>query len=94
MQTEGLQASGAGAPMRPTLDEARETRRRRVCLWLAFAVAVIYIGFAVLVGFAKGLLGERIGQTFTVGLYIGGFVAVVPWLLTVFYVVWSNRNDR
>jgi uncharacterized membrane protein (DUF485 family) len=87
---------GRAAPRRNLAPASRnsldERRRRRFCLTLALIVVVIWLGYALLVGFGKGLMAERIGETATLGLYVSGLVALIPWLLTVVYVVWGNRN--
>lgn len=53
---------------------------------------VIYFGFIVLIAFAKDMLGRTITPGLSWGILLGALVIVASWLLTWFYVHWSNTN--
>jgi uncharacterized membrane protein (DUF485 family) len=73
-----------------------ETKRNAFGSALAVAILVIYYGFILLVAFAPGFMGTKIGDTpVTVGFPIGLFVIASAIVLTGVYVLKANGEyDR
>ncbi|HJQ21481.1 MAG TPA: DUF485 domain-containing protein [Gemmatimonadaceae bacterium] len=80
-----------GAAADPAI-RALAQRRWRVAIALTITMIVIYFGFISLVAFDKALLGRRIGGGLSVGILLGALVIVASWLLTWFYVRWTNEH--
>lgn len=79
----------------PTADPALRAlaqRRWRVAITLTIAMVILYFGFISLVAFDKELLGRRVGGGLSVGILLGAVVIVASWLLTWFYVRWTNTH--
>jgi uncharacterized membrane protein (DUF485 family) len=85
--TNGTLSESGNAAIR---DLAR--RRWRVAITLTVAIIVIYFGFIALVAFDKELLGWRIGSGLSLGILLGALVIVGAWLLTWYYVRWTNTH--
>ena len=66
-------------------------RRWRLALALTAAMLVVYLGFILLIAFAKPVLAARLTGGLTVGILLGVLVIVAAWLLTYTYVRWANR---
>jgi uncharacterized membrane protein (DUF485 family) len=71
-----------------TLDAARW----RIALMITVTMAVIYIGFILLVAYDKPLLGTSIAEGLSLGILLGALVIVSTWLLIAIYVRWANRH--
>ena len=71
-----------------TLDAARW----RIALLITVTMAVIYIGFILLVAYDKPLLGTSIAEGLSLGILLGALVIVSTWLLIAIYVRWANRH--
>lgn len=70
-------------------------RRWRLALGLTAAMLVVYLGFILLIAFAKPLLAAPVTGGLTVGILLGVLVIVAAWLLTWTYVRWANNHyDR
>jgi uncharacterized membrane protein (DUF485 family) len=70
-------------------------RRWRLALALTAAMLAVYLGFILLIAFAKPLLAARVTGGLTVGILLGMLVIVAAWLLTFTYVRWANNHyDR
>jgi uncharacterized membrane protein (DUF485 family) len=70
-------------------------RRWRLALALTAAMLVVYLGFILLIAFAKPVLAARLTGGLTVGILLGVLVIVAAWLLTWTYVRWANLHyDR
>lgn len=70
-------------------------RRWRLALSLTAAMLAIYLGFILLIAFAKPVLAARLTGGLTVGILLGVLVIVAAWLLTWTYVRWANNHyDR
>ena len=67
-------------------------RRWRIAIALTAAMIIIYFGFIALIAFDKDLLGRRIGTGLSLGILLGALVIVASWLLTWFYVRWTNAH--
>jgi uncharacterized membrane protein (DUF485 family) len=70
-------------------------RRWRLALALTAAMLAVYLGFILLIAFAKPLMAVRVTGGLTVGILLGMLVIVSAWLLTFTYVRWANNHyDR
>jgi uncharacterized membrane protein (DUF485 family) len=70
-------------------------RRWRLALALTAAMLAVYLGFILLIAFAKPVLATRVTGGLTVGILLGVLVIVAAWLLTWVYVRWANNHyDR
>ena len=54
--------------------------------------AMIYLGFMLLVAWAKPLLGTLVAPGLSLGLLLGALVIVSAWLLIWIYVRWANNH--
>ena len=66
--------------------------RWRIALTLTGAMIVLYFGFISLIAFAKPLLARLIAPGLSLGIVLGALVIVCSWLLTWFYVRWTNKH--
>ena len=66
-------------------------RRWRLALALTAAMLVVYLGFILLIAFAKDVLAARLTGGLTVGILLGVLVIVSAWVLTWVYVRWANQ---
>ena len=66
--------------------------RNRIAIVLTAMMIVIYFGFIGLIAFDKELLGRRIGSGLSLGILLGALVIVASWLLTWYYVRWTNTH--
>jgi uncharacterized membrane protein (DUF485 family) len=71
---------------------ALNARRWRVALVLSVAMVVVYLGFVLLIAFAKPLLARPVLGAATLGIVLGVLVILSAWLLTFAYVAWANRR--
>lgn len=75
--------------------QAVARRRWRVATSLTMAMVAIYFGFILLVAFDKPLLGKLVRPGLSLGILLGALVIVLSWILTWYYVRWTNRHyDR
>jgi uncharacterized membrane protein (DUF485 family) len=70
------------------LDDAR----RRVAGWLTVAMIVLYVGFILLIAYAKPLLSATVAPGLSIGILLGALVIVAAWVLIWVYVRWANRH--
>lgn len=66
--------------------------RGRIAVILTATMIAIYFGFIALIAFKKEVLGRTIVPGLSWGILLGALVIVSSWLLTWFYVRWSNTN--
>ena len=66
--------------------------RGRIAVVLTAAMIVLYFGFISLIAFYPAVLGRRIGTGLSLGIVLGAMVIVVSWLLTWYYVRWTNTH--
>lgn len=64
--------------------------RSRIAITLTLLMIVIYFGFIALIAFKKEVLGRLVVPGLSVGILLGAIVIVASWLLTWFYVRWTN----
>ena len=53
---------------------------------------VLYLGFILLVAYAKPLLGTLVVPGLSLGILLGALVIVAAWVLIWIYVRWANRH--
>jgi len=66
--------------------------RRRIAAVLTSAMVVIYVGFILLIAYAKPLLTTTLAPGLSVGIVLGALVIVAAWALIWVYVRWANRH--
>jgi uncharacterized membrane protein (DUF485 family) len=66
--------------------------RFRIAAILTALMILLYFGFVSLVAFNKPLLARLVTRGLSLGILLGALVIVVSWLLTWFYVRWSNEH--
>ncbi|HEY7510084.1 MAG TPA: DUF485 domain-containing protein [Vicinamibacteria bacterium] len=66
-------------------------RRWRLALALTAAMLFVYLGFILLIAFAKPVLAAHLTGGLTVGILLGVLVIVSAWVLTWVYVRWANQ---
>ena len=76
---------------RPAL-EALARAQWRLALGLTAAMMAIYLGFMLLVAWAKPLLGTLLAPGLSLGLLLGALVIVSAWGLIWVYVRWANSH--
>ncbi len=80
--------------MRPADDALAkvDAERWRIALGLTAVMTTVYVGFILLVAFAKPLLARTLLPGLSLGILLGALVIVVAWLLIVVYVRWANTR--
>jgi uncharacterized membrane protein (DUF485 family) len=76
---------------RPAL-EALAQAQWRLALSLTGAMMVIYLGFMLLVAWAKPLLGTMLAPGLSLAILLGALVIVAAWVLIWIYVRWANSH--
>lgn len=66
--------------------------RWRIALALTGAMVLLYFGFISLIAFAKPVLARLLAPGLSLGIALGAIVIVSSWLLTWFYVRWTNKH--
>jgi uncharacterized membrane protein (DUF485 family) len=66
--------------------------RGRVAVTLTALMIVIYFGFIALIAFKKEVLARLIVPGLSLGILLGALVIVASWLLTWYYVRWTNAH--
>lgn len=59
---------------------------------LSAIMLVIYLGFILLVAYAKPFLGSTLVPGLSWGILLGALVIVSAWVLTFIYVILSDRK--
>ncbi len=72
--------------------EALAQAQWRLALSLTAAMMAIYLGFMLLVAWAKPLLGTLLVPGLSLGLLLGALVIVSAWILIWIYVRWANSH--
>jgi uncharacterized membrane protein (DUF485 family) len=68
------------------------SKRGRIAVILTATMIVVYFGFISLIAFNPALLGRKIGSGLSLGILLGAAVIIVSWLLTWYYVRWTNTH--
>ena len=72
--------------------EALAKAQWRLALSLTAAMLAIYLGFMLLVAWAKPLLGTLLMRGLSLGTLLGALVIVSAWVLIWIYVRWANSH--
>ena len=72
--------------------EALAQAQWRLALSLTAAMMVIYLGFMLLVAWAKPLLGAMLAPGLSLAILLGALVIVSAWVLIWIYVRWANSH--
>lgn len=66
--------------------------RGRIALVLTTLMIVIYFGFITLIAFRRDVLARLVMPGLSLGILLGALVIVASWLLTWYYVRWTNTH--
>ena len=66
--------------------------RRTVAATLTVIISVVYVGFILLIAYAKPLLTQTLVPGLSLGILLGVLVIVTAWVLIWIYVRWANRH--
>ena len=69
-----------------------DASRRRVATLLTVLMTVIYVGFILLIAYAKPLLATPLVPGLSIGILLGVLVIVSAWVLIWIYVRWANTH--
>jgi uncharacterized membrane protein (DUF485 family) len=69
-----------------------DAARWRIAIALTIAMTAIYLGFILLIAYAKPLLSRLVVPGLSLGILLGAAVIIAAWLLIVVYVRWANRH--
>ena len=72
--------------------EALAQAQWRLALSLTAAMMVVYLGFMLLVAWAKPLLGTMLAPGLSLAILLGALVIVAAWVLIWVYVRWANSH--
>ncbi len=67
-------------------------RRWKLALALTGAVAAIYFGFILLIGYRREFMGSLVTRGLSWGILLGALVIIASFLLTWWYVRWANTK--
>ncbi len=70
--------------------ERLAAQRWRIALQLTGAMLAIYLGFILLVAYAKKAMGTQLLPGLSLGILLGALVIVSAWVLNAIYVRWAN----
>ncbi|SDE62286.1 Uncharacterized membrane protein, DUF485 family [Thermus arciformis] len=70
--------------------ETLVAERWRMALTLTGVMLAIYLGFVLLVAYAKELMGRQIVPGLSLGILLGALVIVSAWVLNWIYTRWAN----
>ena len=85
---------GYHSPVPSTSQQLRalDAARWRIAVTLTTAMTTIYVGFILLIAYAKPLLATPVTKGLSLGILLGALVIVSAWLLIAVYVRWANRH--
>ena len=69
-----------------------DASRRRVATLLTVAMTLVYVGFILLIAYAKPFLTQTIAPGLSVGILLGVLVIATAWVLIWIYVRWANTH--
>lgn len=79
-------------PPVPEQLRALDAARWRIAVTLTTAMMVIYIGFILLIAYAKPLLATPLTDGLSLGILLGALVIVSAWVLIALYIRWANQH--
>ncbi len=68
-------------------------RRQRMALRLSAVTVILYFGFMGLFSFSKQFMGTILVPGLSISMVLGVVVIVSCFVLSLFYVLWTNRAD-
>lgn len=71
--------------------ERLAAQRWQIALRLTGGMLAIYLGFILLVAYAKQAMGTQILPGLSLGILLGALVIVSAWVLNALYVRWANE---
>jgi uncharacterized membrane protein (DUF485 family) len=71
---------------------ALDAARWRIAIILTVTMTLVYVGFILLIAYAKPLLATVIVPGLSLGILLGALVIVSAWALIVIYVHWANTH--
>jgi uncharacterized membrane protein (DUF485 family) len=66
--------------------------RWRLAVALTSTMTAVYVGFILLIAFAKPWLGQELVPGLSLGILLGVLVIVVAWAIILIYVRWANAH--
>ena len=69
-----------------------DASRRRVATLLTLAMTLVYVGFILLIAYAKPFLTQTVIPGLSVGILLGVLVIAAAWVLIWVYVRWANTH--
>jgi uncharacterized membrane protein (DUF485 family) len=69
-----------------------DASRRRVATILTVVMTVLYVGFILLIAYAKPFLSRTLVPGLSIGILLGVLVIVAAWVLIWIYVRWANTH--
>jgi uncharacterized membrane protein (DUF485 family) len=66
--------------------------RSRVAVTLTALMILIYFGFIALIAYRRDVLARLVIPGLSLGILLGALVIVASWLLTWYYVRWTNAH--
>lgn len=72
--------------------EALARAQWRLALSLTAVMMAIYLGFMVLIAWAKPLLGTLLAPGLSLAILLGALVIVSAWVVIWIYVRWANSH--
>jgi uncharacterized membrane protein (DUF485 family) len=66
-------------------------KRTTISVILTVIICVAYFKFLLIIAFNKEILAYKITDNITLGLPVGVGLIIFTWLITGFYVFWSNK---
>ena len=72
--------------------KALDAARWRIAILLTAAMMVLYLGFILLVAYAKPLLAVIVVPGLSLGILLGALVIIAAWVLIWIYVRWANTH--
>ena len=72
--------------------KALDAARWRIAILLTAAMMVLYLGFILLVAYAKPLLALIVVPGLSLGILLGALVIIAAWVLIWIYVRWANTH--
>lgn len=66
--------------------------RGRIAVALTAIMIAIYFGFILLIAYRRDVLARLVLPGLSLGILLGALVIVASWLLTWYYVRWTNAH--
>jgi uncharacterized membrane protein (DUF485 family) len=76
----------------PTELQRLDVSRRRIATILTVAMTVLYVGFILLIAYAKPFLTRLVIPGLSIGILLGVLIIAAAWVLIWIYVRWANTH--